>query len=103
MRHKIRYIKSLLVLFCIIMFYGCSGVSKDPVQSGDENKISNKNLKLAALTFDDGPYGDATKQVLDILKTKDVKATFFVMGMRAEQYPDLLKREVAEGHIHRQP
>lgn len=99
MRNKNCYIKSIIILFCFILFYGCSGQSKDPVKSGSADNISDKKLKLAALTFDDGPYGEATKQILDILKAKDVKATFFIMGMRAEQYPDLLKREVQEGHL----
>ncbi len=73
------------------MLYSCSGQSNDPA--------AGKNLKLAALTFDDGPYGQATTEILDILKSKDVKATFFVMGMRAKQYPDILRREVQEGHL----
>ncbi|WP_017727749.1 polysaccharide deacetylase family protein [Halalkalibacterium ligniniphilum] len=56
-----------------------------------ENKV--------ALTFDDGPDPRFTPQVLDILKQYNVKATFFVMGKRAEAYPDLVKRMISEGHI----
>jgi chitin deacetylase len=58
-----------------------------------------QGLKMVALTFDDGPYGKATEQVLDILRNNWVKATFFVTGMNAEKYPELLKREVAAGHL----
>lgn len=54
--------------------------------------------KQVYLTFDDGPSKDVTPQILDILKSYDVKATFFVLGARVELYPDTLKREFAEGH-----
>lgn len=52
----------------------------------------------AALTFDDGPDPTWTPVVLDILKEKGVKATFFVLGGRAQAYPDLVRRAAAEGH-----
>jgi peptidoglycan/xylan/chitin deacetylase (PgdA/CDA1 family) len=51
-----------------------------------------------ALTFDDGPSGDYTRQILDILASYEVPATFFVIGRQAEARPDLLQRMVAEGH-----
>jgi peptidoglycan/xylan/chitin deacetylase (PgdA/CDA1 family) len=52
-----------------------------------------------ALTFDDGPDPDTTPQVLDILREKRVRATFFVVGQRAEQHPELVRRALAEGHL----
>ncbi|RIK08014.1 MAG: polysaccharide deacetylase family protein [Acidobacteria bacterium] len=52
----------------------------------------------AALTFDDGPDPTWTPVVLDILKEKGVKATFFVLGGRAQAYPDLIRRAAADGH-----
>lgn len=54
--------------------------------------------KLVALTFDDGPSTATTGRLLDILKAKGVKATFFVVGSMAIRAPELLKREAAEGH-----
>lgn len=51
----------------------------------------------AALTFDDGPSPD-TARILDILKEKKVKATFFLCGAAVERYPELARRIVAEGH-----
>lgn len=54
--------------------------------------------KLVALTFDDGPNEGTTTRLLDILKEKNVYATFFVLGIQAEKYPDIVKREVREGH-----
>ena len=48
-----------------------------------EKKIQNKevNVKIAYLTFDDGPY-DQTVKILDILKKNNVRATFFTLGKR---------------------
>jgi cellulose synthase/poly-beta-1,6-N-acetylglucosamine synthase-like glycosyltransferase/spore germination protein YaaH/peptidoglycan/xylan/chitin deacetylase (PgdA/CDA1 family) len=54
---------------------------------------------LIALTFDDGPNPKYTKEILDILKEKHAEATFFVIGQNMQNWPGLVKREVAEGHI----
>jgi peptidoglycan/xylan/chitin deacetylase (PgdA/CDA1 family) len=51
-----------------------------------------------ALTFDDGPDPEWTPDILDILKAKGIKASFFVVGVNAEDHPELLQRIVAEGH-----
>lgn len=52
-----------------------------------------------ALTFDDGPDPVTTPRVLDVLQQKQVRATFFVVGKRAEQHPELVRRALAEGHL----
>jgi peptidoglycan/xylan/chitin deacetylase (PgdA/CDA1 family) len=54
---------------------------------------------LIGLTFDDGPSPQRTAFVLDILKQKGVKATFFLQGSHAQQYPDLVRRIKDEGHV----
>ena len=54
--------------------------------------------KVVALTFDDGPNPDATPQILDTLKEKGVRATFFILGSHAERWPELVRRISAEGH-----
>jgi len=51
-----------------------------------------------ALTFDDGPHRTNTPRLLDMLKERNIKATFFVVGPNARMYPDIMKRIVAEGH-----
>lgn len=58
----------------------------------------NPNLKQLAITFDDGPHPNFTPQLLDLLKSLNVKATFFVIGKMAEKYPDLVKLIDAGGH-----
>lgn len=61
---------------------------------------SNNNSKgrLISLTFDDGPHPDFTPKALDLLKQYDAKATFFCIGQNIEQFPELFKRIIAEGH-----
>jgi peptidoglycan/xylan/chitin deacetylase (PgdA/CDA1 family) len=51
-----------------------------------------------ALTFDDGPNPIYTPQILAILKKYNVKATFFMVGMNAKHYPEVVKQVLAEGH-----
>jgi polysaccharide deacetylase family sporulation protein PdaB len=51
-----------------------------------------------ALTFDDGPDPEETLEILDILKEYNAAATFFVIGEQGHKYPDILQREVSEGH-----
>lgn len=50
------------------------------------------------ITFDDGPDPETTPEVLDVLKSRGAKAVFFLVGDRAEQNPDIVRRIVAEGH-----
>ena len=54
--------------------------------------------KLLCLTFDDGPNPNYTPRILDILQSKHVPATFFVVGLNADNYPSIVHREYAEGH-----
>src|SRR5581483_5289633 len=54
--------------------------------------------RAVALTFDDGPNPDATPLILDALRDRGVKATFFILGRHAEQWPALVKRVADEGH-----
>ena len=51
-----------------------------------------------ALTFDDGPDPEWTPKILDILKAAKVKAAFFLVGVNAERYPNLVRRIVDDGH-----
>ena len=55
--------------------------------------------KLVALTFDDGPWPGQTEKILAVLKKQSVHATFFMLGGRARQSPELARRVVAEGHV----
>ena len=50
------------------------------------------------LTFDDGPAAETTAKILEALAAQCVRATFFDIGREVERFPDLARREVAEGH-----
>jgi peptidoglycan/xylan/chitin deacetylase (PgdA/CDA1 family) len=51
-----------------------------------------------AMTFDDGPHPQNTPRLLDILRARNVKATFYVIGRSVDLYPQIVRRTVAEGH-----
>jgi len=84
-------------IFLAILLYGLISTSSQVF--GKSIHRGQGNNKLVALTFDDGPYGEATIKILDILKEKNVKATFFVTGINSEKYPEILKREFDEGEV----
>jgi len=54
--------------------------------------------KVIAITFDDGPDPEDTPKILDLLGQYGARATFFVVGQKVLQYPELARRQVAEGH-----
>ena len=66
-------------------------------------KISNiykhSDVKRVFLTFDDGPTKQVTPYILNLLKSENIKANFFVIGTKVEQNPELVKREYEEGHF----
>ncbi|MDE6607275.1 MAG: polysaccharide deacetylase family protein, partial [Lachnospiraceae bacterium] len=64
-----------------------------------QKTIENTGTKKIAITFDDGPHPQYTKQLLDGLKERGVKATFFVTGEHAELHPDIIERMNEEGHL----
>lgn len=62
------------------------------------NRAAGFREKVVALTFDDGPDPKVTPRILDALRARGAKATFFVLGPAARRYPALLRRMVREGH-----
>jgi peptidoglycan/xylan/chitin deacetylase (PgdA/CDA1 family) len=90
----------LIVLFIalvalLISYYEYWGIGP---QKGIVRRIPKKKGKYVALTFDDGPSKEYTPAILEILKSRDVKASFFVTGKMVERYPDIVKRMADEGH-----
>lgn len=63
-----------------------------------DNIYSSSEQKRVFLSFDDGPSKTVTPLILDLLKQENIKATFFVLGNRVEQNPEILKRTFEEGH-----
>ena len=50
------------------------------------------------MTFDDGPHPVLTPRLLDMLKARGIRATFFLISQNAAEYPDIVRRISAEGH-----
>jgi peptidoglycan/xylan/chitin deacetylase (PgdA/CDA1 family) len=63
-----------------------------------ENAQTAQSVKRVALTFDDGPNKKQTPLILALLAKYDAKCTFFVLGERAQRYPELLNDILAGGH-----
>lgn len=55
--------------------------------------------KKVAITFDDGPHPIYTRELLAELKKRNVQATFFVLGSKAEIYPDIIEEMIASGNL----
>lgn len=72
--------------------------SKTPQITGEAFTKVNVNRKLAALTYDDGPCAPYTDSILDILRRRNVKAHFFLIGRNTEANPHLARRIIEEGH-----
>jgi peptidoglycan-N-acetylglucosamine deacetylase len=66
--------------------------------SYDIDQIGGTKEKKLVISFDDGPDPRWTPKILDVLKEKHVPAVFFVVGEVANEHPDIIKREYAEGH-----
>jgi peptidoglycan/xylan/chitin deacetylase (PgdA/CDA1 family) len=83
---KTKAVFGIFMLFCLLV-------------SAPVTMAKGVALKKIALTFDDGPYGTPTTQILAILKKEKVHATFFVMGMNVEKYPDIARAIVKAGNL----
>ena len=59
---------------------------------------ADPEVKVVALTYDDGPSSPYTNQLLDILDRYQVKATFFEIGRNIEKHPEIVPMIVARGH-----
>ncbi len=89
-------IKVFAVLMAAIILCGAA-VMRDRLSAKAAGEMEDS--RKIAITFDDGPHPYYTEQLLDGLKDRGVKATFFVTGMHAEQYPDVIRRMNDEGHL----
>ncbi|MBR3894466.1 MAG: polysaccharide deacetylase family protein [Clostridia bacterium] len=61
------------------------------------HSVKNDSMKIA-LTFDDGPHPILTPKILDILEKYRVSATFFMVGVNVENYPDTAREVLRRGH-----
>lgn len=94
---------AILILFCGCCFIGISKKTKETEgeiqqkESVEESGVKEK--PSIAITFDDGPSSRYTGRLLDGLKERNVKASFFLIGENAEENPVLVERIYKEGHL----
>jgi peptidoglycan/xylan/chitin deacetylase (PgdA/CDA1 family)/glycosyltransferase involved in cell wall biosynthesis len=91
---------ALSVMLACFIGFSCYGYFS-PVSPvfGEVYYAGNTSEKVVALTFDDGPNGIYTTQILDILDRYGIDATFFVIGKNVELYPDIAKRILSDGSV----
>ncbi len=96
---------AMLLLCCGAV--GCAGLGPNlpgrggsgrGLPLGEALKQGNPRRREIALTIDDGPHDPIARQLLDILRVEDVRATFFVVGKRVREHPGVVARMVNEGH-----
>jgi peptidoglycan/xylan/chitin deacetylase (PgdA/CDA1 family) len=85
---------TISAVFLGVHFYVYSGFDYQP----DIYRTGNPKTNQVAITFDDGPSQEFTPSVLDILREYNVPATFFLVGVHVERYPDIARRIAEEGH-----
>jgi peptidoglycan/xylan/chitin deacetylase (PgdA/CDA1 family) len=84
-----------LIIILIFFVYGSVHIQSN-FYFHSQNKL--KNQKAVLLTFDDGPDPMITPQILELLKKNNRKAVFFLIGEKAQKYPDLVAKIVEAGH-----
>jgi len=92
-----RFAVSSFIFFCFIMLSSVSAYCQHSFFSQAFLEHIGYISHSCAITFDDGP-GPYTSQLLDILKERHIKATFFLSGENIREYPEIVKRMIREGH-----
>ncbi len=110
-RYKNRFIIAAISLVLITLLWFLTLIYNPTQPIGTKNIITesegsieqNYNIicyeNVVALTFDDGPYASTTPKLLDGLKERGVKATFFLIGENAVKNEAIVKRMYEEGHL----
>lgn len=107
-------IQSLFFLILLVISTDLAWFAPVPVKEQhqkDQHQVANQLIsspgatssyspggQYIMLTFDDGPHSTLTPRLLDILREKKVRVTFFVLGFKALDNPDIVKRMLADGH-----
>ena len=92
---------TVAVLLAYAAYHGCLAWGVLHPRSrlfGPNRSRLSTGEKVVALTFDDGPHPEVTPRVLDILRERNVRATFFLIGKHVERHPEIVRRIAADGH-----
>lgn len=91
-------ITDLLLLMLLFCGYGRKEENVCQTSAEVDTKIPVE-VKKIALTFDDGPHGKYTVPLLEGLKERKVKATFFLLGQQVTEHPEIAKKIAQDGHM----
>lgn len=86
----------IIVLLCAIYWFFMSSYSQ---VFGKFPYKARTDKKQIALTFDDGPNEPYTSEIVDYLRSKNIKATFFQVGKCVDRYPEVTKKIFHDGHL----
>ncbi len=97
---------AIVAVISVLIFHSFTPEVIRPAYSNDisvefihkVNNLTDGEEKITYLTFDDGPNTEVTPKILDILKSENVKASFFVIGKSVETHPEIVKRAYEEGY-----
>ena len=91
-----------ILLVGVLLIFGLLWLPPADLPASSDLKMdvpeTRTRQKLVALTFDDGPHPDYTGPLLDGLKQRGVRATFFLVGTQIQYAPELVPRMAREGH-----
>ena len=93
---KLKVVCILISVSLIFLFQ--FGIFAEGSRQKNEFYFNRNEENMIALTFDDGPHPRYTYEILNILKKYGIKATFFIIGINASNYPETLKAVANEGH-----
>lgn len=97
-----KFLKTILLIFSLIGIFFIINYKYNNINHSKnvfKDISQNEEVKYIALTFDDGPHPKYTNILLDGLKERNVKVTFFVLGINAEKNYNVIKRMDEEGHL----
>ncbi len=78
---------------------GFTHSGSDTASAAPDGSSALSDVKKIAITFDDGPNADYTQTLLDGLKERNVKATFFLLGKEVDRYPEIVQKIHDDGHL----
>lgn len=98
MRMFRKLLRKIALLLVVLLIAVCVCNLTTPFEKTYYIENSAEGKKQIALTFDDGP-GKYTEALLDGLRERDIKVSFFLMGSKAEKHPEIVKTMYDDGHL----
>src|SRR5688572_21736994 len=95
------------VLFCVSTLGSADRGTPPPLKAAVDNDLFNpetqvlkrgrRDINKVCLTFDDGPYPESLPRILEVLRKHGAKATFFMVGKRMLEHPELVRQVLSDG------